>query len=110
MPRKFRLSEYVKRKRMNTSSEPRQKKARLQEKDLNTVSKENDSRTVVNNSTKWTSSPSRQGKTFFTYCPDVREDIFIYFSYLEENYRKSKISSENFCVSKLLRTLVATPT
>ena len=87
MPRKFRLSEYVKRKRMNTSSEPRQKKARLQEKDLNMISKENDSRTAVNNSTKWTSSPSRQGKTLHTVL--TTERIFLFTSAISKKTTES---------------------
>ena len=109
MPRKFRLSEYVKRKRMNTSSEPRQKKSKAPGERLEYDIKGKRLSHGRKQLDKMDFQSFQTGENF-TYCPDDREDIFIYFSYLEENYRKSKISSENFCVSKLLRTLVATPT
>ena len=41
MPRKFRLSQYASKKRVEISASPKKKKRKLQEKDVNTVSNEN---------------------------------------------------------------------
>ena len=96
MPRKFRLSQYASKKRVEISASPKKKKRKLQEKDVNTVSNENhppvtDSRYSAISSQLQNENSDR---------PVVQNDIFTYFAYLKERYGTSKISPEHYLVSR----------
>ena len=96
MPRKFRLSEYAGKKRAATSTNPKKKKAKLQENDANRVLKENCPPIADPRYPAKSGAPQAETSSRHT----LPNDIFTYFAYLARQYGTSKISPENFLVSK----------